>query len=363
MSSYPRPSNSEEASSPRPVAFPSSMKPILLTVVHTEEEFDWAQPFDRAHNAVTNLRDLERGQEIFSRHGAIPVYMVDYPVVSQDTGIRALQAVIAGTGATIGAHLHPWVNPPFEETVSRFNSYPGNLPHGLEEAKLVELSERIEAAVGVRPRDYLAGRYGSGANTISILQKLGFRSDFSTVAMTDYSADGGPDFRDRGNFCCWEGDGDAPILRIPHNVADVGFLCRNATRPFAVEEHPFLRRIHLTGVLSRLGAVTRVRLTPEGFDLNHLQACALALVKSGVRVLVSSLHSPSLVPGCTPYVRDRADLAEFLMRIDRFLRFFRSLLDGEFCRPEEVQRLVEGATYKLTELDRNKSPRGINLPG
>jgi hypothetical protein len=337
-----------DTSPPRPIVFPSSMKPILLAVVHTEEEFDWTKPFERAHNSITNLRDLERGQEIFSRYGVKPIYMVDYPVVSRDEGIRAIRSVTAGTGATIGAHLHPWVNPPFEEVVSQFNSFPGNLPRRLEEEKLVQLADRIEAALGARPRDYLAGRYGSGANTISILQKLGFRSDFSIVAMTDYRAEGGPDFQDQGNSCFWEGDGDSAILRLPHNVADVGFLCRNAKRPFAADKHPFLRRIHLAGVLSRCGAMTRIRLTPEGFNLSHLKACAHALVASGVRVLVFSFHSPSLVPGFTPYVRDRDDLAEFIKRIDEFLRFFQNTLGGVFGRPADVLALAQDAGVAIS---------------
>jgi hypothetical protein len=337
-----------DTSPPRPIVFPSSMKPILVAVVHTEEEFDWTKPFDRAQNSVSNLRDLERGQEIFSRHGVKPVYMVDYPVVSQDEGIRALQSVTAGTEATIGAHLHPWVNPPFEEVVSQFNSFPGNLPRRLEEAKLVQLADRIETAVGAPPRDYLAGRYGSGANTISILQKLGFRSDFSIVAMTDYREEGGPDFQAQGNSCCWDGDGDSAILRVPHNVADVGFLCRNAKRPFAADKHPYLRRIHLTGILSRCGAMTRIRLTPEGFDLGHLKACARALVAAGIRVLVFSFHSPSLVPGFTPYVRDRDDLAEFVKRIDEFLHFFKNTLGGAFSGPADVLALAQSVSRAVS---------------
>ena len=44
----------------------------------------------------------------------------------------------------IGAHLHPWVNPPFVESVSNYNSYPGNLPGALERAKLHKLTSRIE---------------------------------------------------------------------------------------------------------------------------------------------------------------------------------------------------------------------------
>ena len=318
----------------RPATFRAGMPPLLLVIVHTEEEFDWSKPFDRAHNSVANLKELGRGQELFARHGVKPTYMIDYPVASQDEGIRAVAAVAAGSDATIGAHLHPWVNPPFDEIVSSFHSFPGNLPRELEREKLLRLADRIAAAFGMRPVDYLAGRHGRGANTVSILQELGFRSDLSVVAMTDFRAEGGPDFTARGNLCCW--DGDPPILRIPHNVADVGYLCRDGRRLFAADGHALLRRIRLPGILSRCGAMTRIRLTPEGFELEDLKACARALVASGAEVLIFSFHSPSLVPGLTPYVRDRADLAEFAGRIDGFLRFFKHDIGGAFGGPGDA---------------------------
>lgn len=322
------------ASFRRPVRIPRESAPIVLTVVHTEEEFDWSAPFDRAHNGITHLSGLGRAQELFARHGTKPTYMLDYPVAAQDEGVAAVKAVISGSDATIGAHLHPWVNPPFDETISIFNSYPGNLPRGLEKEKLRRLTEQIATSFGARPVDYLAGRYGFGTNTLSILQELGFRSDLSVAAMMDYRAEGGPDYSGWGNFSCWEGE--PAILRIPHNVADVGFLCRNAQRLFRPDGTAALRRLHFGGILSRCGAMTRIRLSPEGFHLEHLKACARALVAAGAGVLVFSFHSPSLVPGFTPYVRDREDLAEFLQRVDGFLRFCRTEIGGLFGTPGDV---------------------------
>src|SRR3546814_20419106 len=46
----------------------------------------------------------------------------------------------------IGAHLHPWVNPPHREVVNAVNSYPGNLPPELERAKLTALTQEIGRA-------------------------------------------------------------------------------------------------------------------------------------------------------------------------------------------------------------------------
>jgi hypothetical protein len=326
----------------RPIRFPHDMSPLLLTVVHTEEEFDWSAPFDSSKTAITHLSELGRAQDIFARHGAKPTYAVDFSVAGQESGIRAIKAVTQGTQATIGAHLHPWINPPIDEEITTRNSYPGNLPPALEREKLRRLSDQITAAYGTRPTVYLAGRYGFGDHTLAILQELGYRVDLSGVAMTDYGHDGGPDYEAWDNSCFWEG---APaILRIPHNVADVGWLCRDARRPFRVDRSAFLRRLHVGGILSRCGAMSRIRLTPEGFTLSQLEACARALVAAGSRILIFSFHSPSLAPGFTPYVRDRRDLSEFLVRIDGFLRFFRGEIGGVCGLPDDALAAAAAAS-------------------
>src|SRR3546814_5249321 len=90
---------------------------------------------------------------------------------------------------TIGTHLHPWVNPPFEEAVTGPNSFAGNLPPALERAKLGVLTDTIEAAFGRRPTVYRAGRYGVGPNTAAILRDLGYRVDVSVRALFDYRSE------------------------------------------------------------------------------------------------------------------------------------------------------------------------------
>ncbi len=328
-----------EALSPmqkRILAPPQGNAPMLLTVIHTEEEFDWSAPFDRAATAVTHLRELGRVQDIFARHGAKATYVLDYPVVSQEAGVLAIKAAIKDQAITIGAHLHPWVNPPFTEAVSTVHSYPGNLPAQLEREKLSRLTDCITTAFGIRPHTYLAGRYGFGPRTLSILQELGYRIDLSAVAMSDFRSDGGPDYRDLDNSSFWQGV--PAILRVPHSVADVGYLCRNGKRLYDTSPSALSSTLHLEGVLARCRAVERVRLTPEGFSLRHLKSATRVLVKARVPVLLFSFHSPSVAPGHTPYVRDRAQLQEFLGRVDGFLQFFRTEIGGKFVAPDDLLR-------------------------
>ena len=154
-------------------------QPALLVVIDTEEEFDWSAGYSRANTAVSSMRHLERIQRIFDEYGILPTYVIDYPVASQPDGYRILQHIHADKRCVIGAHLHPWVNPPFQEPVNTRNSFPGNLPRELERDKLRALGEVIGDKFGAPPVIYKAGRYGIGPNTEGILEELGYEADLS----------------------------------------------------------------------------------------------------------------------------------------------------------------------------------------
>ena len=137
---------------PKPVDYcrvGASEKDRLVVVVDTEEEFDWSCDFSRSNTAVRAIRSIDSVQEIFNEYHITPIYVVDYPVASQPDGHRPLKQIYDSGQCLIGAHVHPWVNPPFEEAVNRHNSYPGNLPYALEAAKLQILGECIGVVVVV----------------------------------------------------------------------------------------------------------------------------------------------------------------------------------------------------------------------
>ncbi|MBN8928172.1 MAG: glycosyltransferase, partial [Rhodospirillales bacterium] len=174
---------------------PAEDPPSLYVVVDTEAEFDWAGGFDRSLTRVTAMREQHRAQAVFDAYGARPIYVIDHPVASQPEGWEPLRDILARRAGVVGAHLHPWVNPPFEEPISERNSFAGNLPPDLEARKLRSLVAAIEANLGVRPLFFKAGRYGLGPHTFQTLAQLGIAVDFSILPLADLRPRGGPDFR------------------------------------------------------------------------------------------------------------------------------------------------------------------------
>src|SRR5579863_2587980 len=162
------------------IVYPIDAPPSVLVIVDTEEEFDWSD-FSRTSYNVASIRAQYRAQRIFEKYELAPTYVVDYPIAAQENSYKPLHEFRQDGRASIGAHLHPWVNPPFEEDISIRNTYACNLPIELEFRKLAVLTETIEQNFHIRPKIYKAGRYGMDSDTITILERLGYRIDCSVL--------------------------------------------------------------------------------------------------------------------------------------------------------------------------------------
>jgi hypothetical protein len=317
------------------VRLPTAAPSRCIVVVDTEEEFDWSGGFSRDNVGVRSLRSIDRVQDMFDRVGVKPTYVVDYPVVSQADGYEPLRDIHASGRCVIGAHLHPWVNPPFEERVSRRNSFPGNLPPTLEAAKLAVLTEAVGERFGARPTIYKAGRYGIGRHTAAILEDQGFDVDLSVCPHMNYSAEGGPDFTGYGAWPYWFGR-HRRLLELPLTVGFTGALNRWGPALHPVLSRRALAPCHLVGILARLRLLDKIWLSPEGYVGPEHRRLVRRLRGQGLGVFTFAFHSPSVVPGNTPYVRTEADLADFLSRCRDFLEFFLDELKGRATTPVEL---------------------------
>lgn len=321
------------------IRLPSESRPQLIVVIDTEEEFDWSAEPDSTANGVSAMAHIDRAQSIFNEYGIQPCYVVDYPVASQSQGYGLLKQFVEKRQCEIGAHLHPWVNPPIEETLSKPNTYPGNLPEALERKKLQVLRDKILENFGIAPVAYKAGRYGFGPNTAKILQELGFNIDLSVCPPLDCRADGGPDYRRFDAHPFWFGGNEKPVLELPCTGAFIGWAGTAAIPLF--ETAQALRKFKAPGILSRLGAVDRLMLSPEGFTPTEHIKLTRALYSQGVRTFTWSFHSPSVVPGNTAYVRDDAQLRQFLDSFRRYFDFFFNELGGEASTPARLRKVME----------------------
>jgi len=325
----------------RPLAGRSAARPILLTVVSTEEEFDWNGPFDSGQRGVGAAKRLPQAQAAFDELGVRPTYVVDHPIAATPASAALLRAFVREGRCEVGAHLHPWVNPPLRETLGSEASYPGNLPPELEREKLAVLVGTIEDSIGVRPRSYQAGRYGFGRSTAALLEELGFAVDLSCSPAFDFSTDGGPDHSRASVRPVWFGE-RRRMLGVPITGGFVGFAGAWAGDLHRLASGPVWNVLRANAVLARLRCSERLRLSPEGFDLAAMLRLTRSLRQRGTSVFVLSLHSPSFHPGCTPYVRSEADLRRLFDTCRAYYRQFFDEFGGRHVTATELyDELVE----------------------
>lgn len=312
-------------------AFKKGFGQRFIVTVDTEEEFDWTAPLDRERHSLVTVPALRKFQQFCEGFGVVPSYLIDYPVACSSFAPEAIGAAVASGRAEVGVQLHPWVSPPFEEDVSEFNSYSGNLPFQLERAKLLTLRDKIEETFGIAPLIYRAGRYGLGHRTAEILREAGIAIDTSVRARFDYSGTGGPNYRDHPLSPYWA-DAERQLLELPLTTVYWGPL-----RQVGNVLYPHLWRTpSIRGVLARTGLLERIPLTPEGITAEEALRGVDIAIDEGLPVLVFSFHSPSLAPGHTPYVRNDSDL-------DALYDWWRTLfthLDRRGVKPTSVTDIM-----------------------
>jgi hypothetical protein len=128
---------------------------------------------------------------------------------------------------------------------------------------------------------------------------LGYRLDVSVRARFDYSAEGGPDFTAHPIEPYWVGE---QLLEVPLTTCLAGSLGRFAS---------LARSDRLRGPLARSGLLNRIPLTPEGVPVGEAKEAIERLLDQDHVLFSLSFHTPTVVPGHTPYVRDAADLRAF----------------------------------------------------
>src|SRR5512133_168456 len=154
---------------------------------------------------VENLRSVPRFQELCKKYGIRPTYLVTSEVCEDSFAREIFSDYIDNDEAEIGAHLHPWTTPPFQNKEGyRFNdknhAFANELPEDLLANKLRYLTDQIGTAFGVRPTSFRSGRYGFNENVAKILVNNEYLVDSSVTPYISWSSfkgvpglSGGPD--------------------------------------------------------------------------------------------------------------------------------------------------------------------------
>lgn len=294
--------------------------------IDTEED-DWGT-YNPRGNTVENIQQLPRLQALFDKYGAIPTYLINYPVATGTKSQPVLEKILKSGNCEIGTHCHPWNTPPYMEETSEFASMMCNLPEIVIAEKMTDLHQAIKSTYGISPTSFRAGRWGFNSDVAKCIASLGYKLDTSISPFVDWSVCHGPDF---SNARTWSYRFDPDdifaekkkglILEVPPTI---GFFQKNThlaqqTRSYIANSK--LSKLRLLGLLDKLNILNFYWLSPELSNAQQMIKLCNSFIKSGHNFLNMSFHSTTLLPGNNPFVTTSNDLDDFLSRIESVLKY------------------------------------------
>jgi len=295
----------------------------LAITIDTEED-NWSNYESKP--VLSNISKLLELQQMFDRYGVRPTYLVSYPVATDKESVSILRKIMEDGRCEIGAHIHAWNTPPFEEDKSVKNTMLFNLEKELQYRKLESLHEKIFESFRISPVSFRSGRWGFDRTVAENIHRLGYRVDTSVSPYLNWESYHGPDFSDRsprpevlpvGD----PSDLDSCLLEVP---ATIGFLQSNyefCNACLKTISGSALRHFRLVGILDKLNIVNKVWLSPESDNSDKMIALAESIRKKGYPILNMFFHSPSLTHGLTHFTKTSEEEKELTRRVDQFLQY------------------------------------------
>jgi len=325
----------------------SQHKPDVLFVlsIDTEEEWDWSGPFPENNFSVENIQQLPKFQGFCETLGIRPTYFVDYAVADNPESVKALKTFSDNNLCEIGAHLHPWCNPPYFGERGEKESHVINLPTSQVEDKLDALIKILNKQFNIMPNAFRTGRWGIDSNVLQLLVKKGFQIDSSMYP-----------FYKNEYFNCekamlepyWP-DYDTPIKKgAQRNIVEfpvtVGFNRADYSTMLKIYNAvslPAIAPLHLVGILWHTQLLRKLYLSPEvtsGKDMLPLIDFSL---NNNHPVIHMYFHSSSLLDDATGFMQGKNTHNIICNNIRQVIDYTKQKANIKFCTISEAVSILK----------------------
>ena len=294
----------------------------FIVSIDTEEDMPAWRPESKSQ--VQNLTRLPDLQQQLVEAGAVPTYLVDFPVLQDEVAVNFLRDCSSRGQAEIGLHLHPWNSPPLVEAEQNGQATVLNeLSAEIQKAKLNNLHQTFFNTLGFFPSSFRAGRYGLSRESLQELIQLGYLVDSSVVPDHSFSHYQAPDFRQIAcrpfRFDAGNGQG---LLEIPVSAALVTQLPAWSKKLY----HALPGWTKIPGILHRLNIARMLWLRPTTYTVKEMCQLARFMQKRTPNTIFNIMfHSSEVYPGASPYNQTEQDVENFLNRLKAIIQYLLSL--------------------------------------
>ncbi len=340
----------------------------LIITIDTEGDNQWDPSRPRS---TANIRYIPRFQALCDRYGFPPTYLCTYDVAEDPAFDEILVPLHQSGHAEVGAHLHPWTNPPIDarwDSGEAAAAYPSELPAGVFARKLECLTTLLTTKLGAAPRSYRAGRWGLSAAHIPILLHLGYIVDCSVTPLVNWRDRGA---RERGQdfsaapvgpyFMAW-GDpareGSSGLLEVPVTILYTNTVMRRA--PLLRAAYARYRKASPARLLNRMFWIAPQWFRPfSDMSVAKLKAVYETARRLELPALEMMFHSSELMPNGSPHNTTVEAVDDLFQRLEHtFAHLAEQRVEGitlsAFAEPLRRQALVHrerwGLDYSAEEL-------------
>ncbi len=264
-----------------------------------------------------NAKYVARFQTLCEKYKFKPVYLVNYEMAQSDILVKLLKEKERQGLCEIGMHLHAWNTPPFYELPNNYDGCPyiTEYPEDLIREKHSYLLDYIEKRFESKPISYRAGRWATNDVLFNILDELGFKVDCSiTPGITHernvgMSVSGGNNYRSEKNEC----------RNLTKNLIEVpmtSFRIRN------------IRGTSLKRRVSHFVKGEELWLRPAVSSYEDMLRTTKFIEKTGVNYLEFMIHSSELMPGASPYCKDKYEVEKYYDRMEKYFKYIYKRYQG-----------------------------------
>ena len=294
--------------------------PCFIITIDTEGDNMWRQlcsKRDRKRITIKNGAYIERFQNLCEKFNFIPTYLVDYEMTQSIPFIEMSKQKLKDKKLEIGMHMHAWTVPPdYELKIApgyKGNPYVYEYPDSIIRKKVRYLTKTLEDIFEEKITSHRSGRWYFDKEYAGIIKENGYLVDCSVTPGINWRSNEGvtrwskgPDYK---NFPAQDYEmslhnikkrGESGLYEVPVSTAS----------------------LHT----KRFGFSNKVMMRPNGHNLKDLLYIAEEYKILQTNYIEFMLHSSELMPGGSPYFRDKRQIEQLYDEIESFF----AILSGKY---------------------------------
>ena len=316
----------------------------FILTVDTEADNQWNHGCSLS---VENIRFIPRFQMLCEKYQIHPTYLLTSEVCDDQYARNLFSDYARRNVAEIGAHLHPWTTPPFDEKDGfRFNdlnhAFATELSEEVLDQKIKYLTYQIESISGKRSLSFRSGRYGFNEVVAKVLSDNSYLVDSSITPYCNWArqkgipgGEGGVDFTGCPPFPGEYTFSDGSLIEIPITILPTKFLLKKnnllTTYYFQNVDSNILLRIIRKLIFER----QPLWLRPfEWMTSGLLEELFNEASNINLPFIVMMLHSSELMAGCSIYRENEEDINKLYDLLESFFVFLKAQNIGSLTLSE-----------------------------